>query len=938
MTRSARPLDAHAFPSYLSGFQHRFSILVLFNTRLRRVWRIEKGASYHPLRGVFFEMSCCHPSFSPVDLLVRIIAAVVVVGWSGLVVANGQVIGFSVSMPVPGQEVTISVPGAGMGGGVSISDPRSSVITLTTDAEGRSLWTPSICGKHTVAAGSLSTTIWVTSRPLIFHWWDASLAQKNITSVMSDDPAWIHRGVSAVKWVGGEAYSRGIDGHFWTTASEWLSHWMQGDAADGVAIDEAFFDSGFPTDPIVHAISQLRQARGGGYAIHLWSMGFGAGFADHAETLRNDQVKVLIEDYTGDWETHLAKWAHARAYGLADQSVFGIWPGQAPLTSVAAVRADLALLRLAAPEAPGVAIFDPDPALLPAIDQAIEDFFLKPVIHLSHPANGKLRVWNLGNDLSVGFALEFLDGSGGLVQTHDLSDLTPEGQVEIVPPPSAVHARVIQPAGAIDLYEGNEQYSGGLIPVQVAGRHVWTNSSGDGRWSTSTNWSPDGPPPGNLDSGRFASFDGSVAGPSVVLAKGGETSIERVFFSDAGWSIDGDPVSQNFYTYSINSEGSGTNTIHIGISARDVVPAIFRVGTGNTLVIHGRVGAVRNSGGLRKFGLGELILNHANTFLGDTWIRGGTVSIGGSGSLGNGDYDAPITIDRGCTLRYGSSSAQRLSGGIHGEGDFVQAGPGRVILEGESASTGAVSVRGGALVVNGPLSHAGVTVEPGGLIGGTGPFGGHLHVDGTLAPGAGGIGTLTAGKVVLSGRYQCEVDGESADQLILSDHLDLTGSTLEVFPIGSGFVEEHYVIARYATLTGRFAAEPEGYKVHYHQGVGGNEIWLVRWSNYAAWSERHADGEAIDRDFDHDGIPNGVEYFTGAGAIPGESPSSLEWPKSLFYDGIYGTDYWLESSLDFETWTMVPGNDPLLLDGETLRYMIPPNEARGFWRLHVAGP
>ncbi|HRE00948.1 MAG TPA: hypothetical protein PLV68_06585, partial [Ilumatobacteraceae bacterium] len=124
--------------------------------------------------------------------------------------------------------------------------------------------------------------------------------------------------------MGGEAYSRGIDGHSWTTAPEWLGHWMGGDAADGVAIDEAFFDSGFPTDPIVDAISQLRQERGTGYAIHLWSMGFGAGFAHHAETLRNDQIKVLIEDYTGDWETHLSKWAHARAYGLADQSVFGI--------------------------------------------------------------------------------------------------------------------------------------------------------------------------------------------------------------------------------------------------------------------------------------------------------------------------------------------------------------------------------------------------------------------------------------------------------------------------------------------------------------------------------------------------------------------------------------------------------------------------------------
>lgn len=898
---------------------------------------IESGDSPRPLSRVLFEMSCCRPrSFASIPLVGGL--ASVVVWWGGLVAARGQEIGFSVSMPVPGQAVTITVPGAGSGGSVSVSDPRSTVINLTTDTEGRSLWTPSVCGKHTVTAGGLSTTLWVTFRPLVFHWWDATLAQKNVTTVMSDDPAWRHRGVSTVKWVGGEAYSRGIDGHSWTTAPEWLGHWMGGDAAEGVAIDEAFFDSGFPTDPIVDAISQLRRERGTGYAIHLWSMGFGAGFAHHAETLRNDQIKVLIEDYTGDWETHLSKWAHARAYGLADQSVFGIWPGQAPLTTVAALRADLGLLRLAAPEAPGIAIFDPDPALLPAIDQAIEDYFLKPVIHLSHPANGKLRVWNLGNYLAIGFALEFLDGSGGLIQAHDLSSLPPDGRIEIIPPPSAVHARISQPSGSIDLYEGNEEYPGALVPVRPAGRHVWSYGGGDGRWSTSSNWSPEGPPPGNLDSGRFAWFDGSVAGPSAVQAKAGETSIERVFFADAGWSIDGDPVSQDFYTYSINSEGAGTNTIHIGISARDVVPAIFRVGTGNTLVINGRVGAVRNSGGLRKFGLGELILNHTNTFLGDVWIRGGILTLGGSGSLGNGHYDAPVTIDRGCTMRYGSSSAQRLSAGIHGEGDFVQAGPGSVTLEGESASTGTVSVRGGALVVNGPLAQAEVTVESAGVIGGVGPFGTTLDVSGTLAPGAGGIGTLTAKNVILSGRYQCEVDAGSADQLIVSDDLDLTGSALEVFPIGGGFVGEHYVIARYATLSGRFAMEPEGYKVHYNQGIGGNEIWLVRWSNYTAWSERHAAGGAMDLDHDHDGIANGVEYFMGAGANPAESPGFLEWPKSLFYEGIYGTDYWLESSPDFETWTKVPGNDPRLHDGGTLRYQVAPNETRGFLRLHVAGP
>lgn len=867
---------------------------------------------------------------------------VLFLGLFGIVAAaSGQAIEFSVAIPVVNETVTITVPGLEAGGLVTVTDSRAVVQQLSVDASGRVSWQPPRCGKHSVASAGVTETIWVTARPMTFHWWDAALAQRNVTSVMSSDPAWKPRGVTAVKWVGGEAYARGVDGHSWTEAAEWFDHWTQGSPAEGVAIDEAFFDSGFPSDPIVEAISLLRAARGPDYSVFLWSMGFGAGFAEQSISLRDDGVQVLIEDYSGDWDTHLSKWAYARAYGLEDQTVFGIWPGNAPLSSPAAVRADLALLRLAAPEAKGIAIFAPAESLLPAIDAAIEDYFLKPILYLSNPTNGNLGVWNLGNDEAVGFLIEFLDGAGSLLQSQDLSNLAANEQRELTVPSQAVHARIIHPAATANLYENNSRFPNAWFPVGVPGRYVWNNSQGNHEWVTPGNWAPQGPPPGNLDSDNFACFDGGIVVPATVLAKSGETSIEEVHFIDAGWRIAGDPVTQNFYTYSIRSEGVGTNVIDIGISARDVVPALFRVGTGNTLVINGRVGAARNSGGVRKFGLGELILNEVNSYLGDTVIRGGTITVGGTGLLGQGSYAAELTIHNGCTFQYRSSAEQRLTGEVGGNGDLLKNGPGVLILEGDNPLSGSVSVQAGELILKGALPQARVEVGPAALLGGTGTFGKSVLVSGTLSPGLRGTGNLSAENVILSGRFLCEVDGGQTDKLSLSGKLDLTGSSLEVSPIGSGFTAGPYPIATYASLSGRFSSVTEGYVVRYEEGVNGNEIWLERSVSYLAWAALHAGGEAMELDHDQNGIANGVEYFMGSGVFPdvaGDPEKELRWPKRSFYAGVYGTDYWLEKTTDFSSWTRVPVDDPQLRDEDSLRYVIPPGVSRLFLRLRVTGP
>ncbi len=637
--------------------------------------------------------------------------------------SRGQAIQLSVAMPVTNQTVTITVPGLGDGGIINITDSHNVTTQLLANAASQAMWTPSRYGKYLINSGMATQTMWVTARPMTFHWWNCTTNQTNVTVVMQSDPAWQARGVTSVDWTGGEAYSRGVDGHYWTNAVDWYNGWSYAYAAGGMAIDEAYFDAGFPTDPILQAISMVRQAEGTNYSISLWSDGVGYNFAAGAALLKSNNVTVLIEDYYGTWSLHSSRWAAIESYGLQNQAISGIWPGTAPLTNAAAVRADMALVRLAAPFANGIAIFAPEtnnytPANLAVelsdCDQAIEDYFLKPLIYLSLDSGTQLLIWNLGNDDATGFSLRFLNGSGGVITNIDLSDLAADGQRLVSIPNGAVNAQVVNPPGTANLYTGNSQYSNGLYPMSVPGRYTWNNANGDHLWSTFSNWNPQGPPPGNIDSGNYAYFDGSAATPGSVTAAAGETSINSVQFVTGGWTISGSATAQDFYTYGIFSSGAGTNTINIGVSARDVVPAYCVVGESNTLIMNGQIGAVRNNGGLIKLGAGTIIL----------------------------------------------------------------AGP--------NAYTGATTLNSGTLLVNSSLTASStVTVGGGATLGGTGTINGSVTNNGTISPGA-GVGTLATGAETWNGGggYLCEINATNPTG---SDRLNISGALTVAATTGNPF-------------------------------------------------------------------------------------------------------------------------------------------------------
>jgi autotransporter-associated beta strand protein len=168
-----------------------------------------------------------------------------------------------------------------------------------------------------------------------------------------------------------------------------------------------------------------------------------------------------------------------------------------------------------------------------------------------------------------------------------------------------------------------------------------------------------------------------------------------------------------------------------GVTRTIVVPMGLSSG-GNVSKISGVISS-SGTAGLIKEGGGTLILDAANTYLGDTTISGGTLRIGNntSGSLNGGDYSGNISIASDATLQIWSTTAHTLSGVISGEGGLDKAYGGALTLSGPNTYNGLTSISAGKLFINGTLSNtaAALNVGTGATLGGTGTIGRDVTVD-----------------------------------------------------------------------------------------------------------------------------------------------------------------------------------------------------------------
>ncbi len=116
---------------------------------------------------------------------------------------------------------------------------------------------------------------------------------------------------------------------------------------------------------------------------------------------------------------------------------------------------------------------------------------------------------------------------------------------------------------------------------------------------------------------------------------------------------------------------------------------------------------IGGTGMVYKLGSGAVSLTGNNTYTGQTTVAAGTLTIGGSGLLGGGNY-ATNLVDNGL-LNYASSVAQTNSGVIFGGGDLLASGSGTLTLMGNNTYYGMTTVTGGVLRIQNANALGGTT-------------------------------------------------------------------------------------------------------------------------------------------------------------------------------------------------------------------------------------
>ena len=107
------------------------------------------------------------------------------------------------------------------------------------------------------------------------------------------------------------------------------------------------------------------------------------------------------------------------------------------------------------------------------------------------------------------------------------------------------------------------------------------------------------------------------------------------------------------------------------------------------------------------------------------------------------------------------------------------------------------------------------------------PVPGTLHPV-VVGPGVGistgpgnSTGTLTAGSdVTINGTYVFEINGSSADKLVVDGALDISNAAIDFNTLGGGITLQVYIIATYGSLTGTAFANvidlPSGFYLSYN--------------------------------------------------------------------------------------------------------------------------
>ena len=347
--------------------------------------------------------------------------------------------------------------------------------------------------------------------------------------------------------------------------------------------------------------------------------------------------------------------------------------------------------------------------------------------------------------------------------------------------------------------------AGGFQPFQVDALFSWTGATSR-IWSTSTNWSPLGPP-GAADT---AVFDRAFTNQPIIT---GGTSIGTLSMTTG--------VAQNVAITASSGTFFITGQGILGTGVLVDNPNAFTLTIAANLSITNSQAWTNNSGNL--------------------FTVNGAVDLGGNAVTVNGTGET------------------RISGTVSGAGsvsDLIKDGSGTLTLTGTNTYSGGTTVTGGTLLVSNTAGSgtgtAAVTVSNAGTtLGGSGTISGPVTVNAgaNMAPGNGGNNTavFNTGALTLASASNFRVDingttvGSQYDQLrVPTGGVTITGSNLVVTVGTTLSLGQTFTILNKATLgliTGTFAGIPEGgtvagsngtvFSVSYIAGDGRNDVVLT---------------------------------------------------------------------------------------------------------------
>lgn len=336
----------------------------------------------------------------------------------------------------------------------------------------------------------------------------------------------------------------------------------------------------------------------------------------------------------------------------------------------------------------------------------------------------------------------------------------------------------------------------------------------------------------------------------------------------AGWPAIGRLAGS---TGTLNVSGTGA----FNQTATDRGFVVGEEGTG-TLNIQGTA-TVTSAGSV-----GVLVSNNA-VGVGTVNLDGGTLQ---ALKISDGGGNSTFNFNGG-VLKAGAGANLNFMGGL----DSVNVKPGGAIIDSNGQTIAINQVLGdlggnvtkqgtGTLQLNAANPYLGTTTVSAGTLGGTGSVGGELVVSAgaSIAPGA-SAGTFTVEDTLgngssIDGTYVCEVDGASADELVVMGDLTVGAGAVLDFSTLSAPTAASYEIATFTSITGTFIEQnvPAGYEVVY----GPTSITLeLTATPYSTWASSFGLNPLTDGapgvDHDGDGLANMVEFALGGDPTSGSN-------------------------------------------------------------------